>query len=184
MAKDHQRPGSSGKIYDRISADLPINSVVAPAVVDDPLEKGAKLRVIRSLRDDTLAYMHTHGQIDDAQLTAGRLWQRHHESCEIGGARAIDPTKEAVDGGRFKEPDNSRYSAAFNALRDARTALGVDGYQLIQDVLGGRTTLTEAALARGHCSLADRKYVGRRFRECLESLAVLWGFAQRKADFR
>lgn len=172
------------KIYDRLSSDLPINSVVAPAVVDDPLERGAKLRVIRSLRDDTLAYMHSHGQIDDAQLHAGREWQEYHENCEIGGARAIDPTKEAVDGGRFKEPDNSRYSAAFKALYEARKDLGVDGYQLIQDVLGSRTTLTEAAIARGHCSLADRKYVGRRFRECLESLAVLWGYAQRKTDFR
>ena len=176
MAKD--------KIYDRMSADLPINSVVAPAVVDDPLEKGAKLKVMRSLRDDTLAYMHTHGQIDDAQLSAGRLWQRHHEDCEIGGARAIDPTKEAVDGGKFKEPDNSRYSEAFRALREARRVLGIDGYQLIQDVLGSRVTVTEAAISRGHCSMADRKYVGRRFRECLETLAILWGYAQRKANIR
>lgn len=168
---------SKDKIYDRMSEDLPINSVVAPAVVDDPLEKGAKLKVLRSLRDDTLAWLHSRDQIDDAQLCAGRLWQRHHENCEIGGARAIDPTKEAVDGGRFKEPDNSRYSAAFAALRDARKTLGVDGYQLVEDVLCSRTTLTEAALARGHTSIADRKYVGRRFRECLESLAKLWGYA-------
>ncbi len=172
------------KIYDRLTAELPANSVVAPAVVDDPLEPGAKLRVLRSLRDDTLAYMHSHGQIDDAQLQAGRTWQRHYENSEIGGISAIDPRKEAVDGGKMPEPITDQQITAFKALDDARRDLGQHGYDLVRDVLGSRTTLTEAAISRGHCSLADRKYVGRRFRECLESLAILWGYTQRKANFR
>jgi hypothetical protein len=105
------------KIYDRQSRDLPINSKVAEAIVDDPLEAGAKLKVLRSVRDDPLADMHSRRQIDDAMLAAGREWQRYHEDTQIGGISAIDTTKEAVDGGRIPEPITDRQIKAIRAAR-------------------------------------------------------------------
>jgi hypothetical protein len=45
--------------YDRRATDLLRNAQVAPAIVDDPLEPGAKLVVLRSLRHDPLAAMHS-----------------------------------------------------------------------------------------------------------------------------
>jgi hypothetical protein len=60
--------------------------------VDDPLERGAKLTATRNIRNDPLARLHTHHQIDDAQFYAGRAYQRDWEAAERG-AQAIDPTK-------------------------------------------------------------------------------------------
>lgn len=169
MAKD--------KIYDRMTADLPINSVVTPVVVDDPLDRTAKLRVLRSLRDDPLAGMHARQQIDDAQLAAGRLWQRYHEHSEIGGARAIDPTKEAVDGGRFKEPDISRMSKALVEMKKARLELGKFGASLMYDVLARRMSIAEVAKTRMMHRQREVDFLSMRFRECLNTLAKCWGFA-------
>lgn len=167
------------KIYDRLTADLPINSQVAPAIVDDPLEKGAKLRVVRSVRDDPLAGMHARNQIDDAQLAAGRLWQRYHEDSEIGGARAIDFTKEAVDGGRFKEPDITRQSKALAELKRAHAVLQEYGQSIFYDVLVRRMTITQIAASRSITSGRQISSLMERFRSDLDSVGKLWGFITR-----
>lgn len=166
------------KIYDRQSRDLPINSKVAEAVVDDPIELGAKLKVLRSVRDDPLAAMHSRRQIDDAMLAAGREWQRHHENSEIGSVGAIDPTKEAVDGGRFPEPLSERYGKAFAKLGEADRELGPFGSAMVRRVLGSRESLGTVAIALGYTSDREHNYLSHRFRECLETLAKLWGYAQ------
>lgn len=163
------------KIYDRMSADLPTGSQVVPAVVKD--EAGDYIRVLRSVRDDPLAGMLSRGQIDAAQFEAGRLWQQYREDSEIGGAQAIDTTKEAVDGGRFKEPDLTKLSVAIKKLSQAKQNLGDYGASLIEDILGRRMSIAEVAAARSMPRQREIDYIGRRFRECLESLAKLWGFA-------
>jgi hypothetical protein len=142
------------KIYDRMAADLPINSQVAPDVVQD--QAGDYIKVLRTIRDDPLFGMFSRKQIDAAQFEAGRLWQQYREDSEIGGAKAIDTTKEAVDGGRFKEPDIERLSTALKRLKEADDALGAYGASLVYDVLGRRMSINE---------------------KCLESMAKLWGFA-------
>lgn len=168
------------KIYERMTADLPINSQVAPAVVDDPYEPGSKSRVLRSVRDDMLAALAARGQIDQAQYDAGREWQKYHSQSEIGGISAIDPGKEAVDGGRMPEPITDRKIDAFRKLNESRQCLGVDGYELVSSILAHHNSITEAATIRKLGSKDGRAYVGRRFRECLECLAVLWGHAMAK----
>ncbi len=165
------------KVYDRLSADLPINSQVTAVIVDDPVEAGGKLRVLKSVRDDPLAGMHARKQIDDAQFRAGLRWQLFREDSEIGGARAIDTTREAVDGGRFKEPDITKMSHALRQLDKAKLVLGAYGTSLVEDILGRRMSIAEVAAARCMNRETEVKYIGKRFRECLESLAKLWGFA-------
>lgn len=168
------------KIHQRLSQDLPINSKVAKAIVKDPYaQNGESIQVLRSVRDDPLAGMHARQQIDDAQFVAGRRWQAHFEGAEVGLIRAIDPAKEFVDGGNFPDPLPDRKVEAMAALREADKALGWEGRAIVRTVLGDRLTVNEAAHARGARSEAEIKYVGRRFRECLETLAVLWGFAGR-----
>jgi hypothetical protein len=163
------------KIYDRMSADLPTNSQVVPAIVKDG--QGDYIKVLRSVRDDPLAGMLSRGQIDPAQFEAGRLWQQYREDSEIGGAQAIDTTKEAVDGGRFKEPDITKMSKALRELRRASGALGSYGDSLVGDILARHMTLKEVAQARSMSRQRELDYIGGRFRECLETLAKLWGFA-------
>lgn len=52
------------------------------------------------------------------------------------------------------------------------------------DVLGAGLSITQAACSRGLSSEADRKYTGKRFRECLSTLAVRFGYANRDAGAR
>jgi hypothetical protein len=61
------------KIHDRRSRDLPRNAEVAAVEVDDPLalEPGEKIVTLRSIRNDPLARLHSHRQIDEAQYRAG-----------------------------------------------------------------------------------------------------------------
>lgn len=169
------------KIHDRISHDLPINSRVAIAIVDDPYSSvGEKITVVRSVRDDPLAGMLSRGQIDQAQFAAGREWQRYAEDCEIGSIQAIDTTKEAVDGGRMREPITDRQIIAFKAIAESRQALGHEGNRLVFDILALRVTIRQAAESRGRFTQWGWKATGREFRACLEKLADLFGCASKE----
>ena len=167
-------------VHDRTSRDLLRNALVAPVEVDDPYEEGAKIMVLRSTRHDPLAEMQSKGQIDQCDYVAGRHWQAAWENAEIGGVRALDPTREAVDGGRLPELLTDTQRRAVQDLKAAREALGREGHQLICDVLGRGMSVTQAACNRGLSSEADRKYAGKRFRECLSTLAIRFGYANRE----
>jgi hypothetical protein len=166
--------------HDRTSRDLLRNAQVAPVEVDDPYEEGAKIVVLRSTRHDPLAEMVSKGQIDQCDYVAGRHWQAAWENAEIGSVRAVDPTREAVDGGGLPELLTDSQRRAVQDLKAAREALGREGHQLICDVLGRGMSITQAACNRGLSSEADRKYAGKRFRECLSTLAIRFGYANRE----
>lgn len=150
----------------------------APIEVDNPHNPNQKTVVFRLIRDDPLAGMHARGQIDEALLAAGRAWQRHHEASEVGSISAIDPAREAVDGGRIREPITDRQIQSFKQLAKAKQLLGDYGHSVVYEVLAQRRCLKEVAERRGMTREIEVNYIGRRFRECLESLAVLWGFAK------
>jgi hypothetical protein len=170
------------KVHDRMATDLTRNAMVAPAVVDDPYSTiaGEKIRVTRSLRDDTLAWMYSRSFIDTAEFSAGRKWEQYVHWAEIGGVRAIDPTKEAVDGKRLPEPITDRQIEAMQQLRMAEGVLGMEGASLVRDILTHQLTITMAAARRYLLTEQERKYLGRRFRECLDTLAEHWGLATKK----
>lgn len=175
---EHKAREKKNAVLAALTADLPINSAVAITTVDDPLSvTGGKLDAVRSVRDDPLAGMHARRQIDDAQFAAGRLWQRYHEMSEIGPIQAIDPGKEAVDGGKMREPITDRQREAFKALDEARGALSATAWSLVSDVLGKRVGIRQAAEARGRFTSYGWKQTGAEFRDALEVLAVLWGLA-------
>jgi hypothetical protein len=152
---------------------------VVPVEVDDPHEEGARIVVLRSTRHDPLAEMKSKGQIDECDYVAGRHWQAAWENAEIGGVRAMDPAREAVDGGRHWEVLTNTQRRAMQDIKAARGALGQEGHQLICDVLGRGMSITQAACSRGLLSETDRKYAGKRFRECLSTLAIRFGYANR-----
>src|ERR1700721_473700 len=93
------------KIHDRRAQDLPLNAQVAAVEIDDPmaLEPGEKIVALRSIRNDPLGRLHSHHQIDEAQFRGGRAFQDDWEKAERG-PRAVDPTREYVDGGQAREP--------------------------------------------------------------------------------
>lgn len=146
------------------------------AEVDNPLNAAQKLIVFRSIRDP-LASLHASQSIDEAQYQAGRHWQRAYELSEVGGARAIDPTKEAVDGGRMPEMLTDAQLRAFKDLGQARGVLGMVGERIVTQVLGERLSIAKVADRWGFSTERDRRYIGMRFNECLEQLAKLWNYA-------
>lgn len=174
---------SSTAPHDRRATDLPFNAKVATAVADDPYEPGAKLTVLRSLRDDPLAAIHNAKQIDQAQFVAGRHWQRAFELTEVGGVRAVDLTRERVDGGAIPQPTLSDVQIrAFGDLKRATAALGLEGESLVKDFLGRSLTLRDIAARRGANSERERGYIGWRLRECLDTLALEFGYAGKRGS--
>src|SRR6201999_1887157 len=171
-------PYDPAKVHDRRSNDLPRNAEVASAEVDDPmgLEPGDKIVTLRSLRNDPLARLHSRRQIDEAQYQGGRAFQNDWEKAERG-PQAIDPSREYVDGGQFREPITERQRKAVLRLNRVERELGADGSALVHEVLITGMTMEQIGWQRGLPGQRWIDYFARRFRECLDRLALLYGFA-------
>ncbi len=166
-------------VHDRRSTDLLINARVASRTVDDPLELGGKLNVLVSVRDDPLAQLYARRFIDDAQFMAGRKWQELYELAESGAMRS--GLSEFVDGrGTDGLGIDSRLDA-FVELLNCHDMLGKQGEALVRSVLGHGKFIIEVAADLGLNSQRDIDYLGRRLRECLESIAEVFGFSGSKA---
>lgn len=169
-------------VHDRKSTDRQANRQYAVMEVDDPYAPGEKIAVLRQLRHDQLAWYHTHGQIDEAQYLAGRAYQRDYEAAERG-ARAIDPTREHVDGGPGIDPLPVTQIAARNKLVAIESILGRYLVRIVQAVLIHGAEIKSLARTQ---SKADRALVGRMFRMGLELLAVEYKISgknyQRRAE--
>ena len=168
----------SAKVHDRRSQNLPRNAEVAAVEVDDPLglEPGDKIVTLRSIRNDPLARLHSHHQIDEAQYRGGRAFQNDWERAERG-PRAVDPTREYVDGGQAREPITEGQRKAVLRLNRAERDLGADGSALVHEVLILGMTMEQIGQRRGLCSQRWKDYFARRFCECLDRLALIYGFS-------
>jgi len=166
------------KIHDRRSRDLPHNAEVAEVEVDDPLalEPGEKIVTLRSIRNDPLGRLHSHRQIDEAQYQGGRAFQSDWERAERG-PRAVDPTRDYVDGGQMREPITEGQRKAVLRLNRAERELGADGSVLVHEVLILGMTMEQIGQRRGVRGQRWIDYFARRFRECLDRLAMIYGFA-------
>jgi hypothetical protein len=178
--------------HDRRATDLLRNAQVVSVVVEDPgelvhlgggkmgrAEAGGKINVVRSLRHDPLAAMH--GQkinpLNEAQYLAGRHWQRNRELTEIGGARAIDFTREAVDGGGPMEARiTDEKIRASKQMKVATALLGQEGEALMNSFLDDCLGIKEISLKWGRRTERERLYIGQRVRECLTTLAICFGY--------
>ena len=178
-AKRYQ-PFNPNKVHDRRSNDLLRNAEVAAIEVDCPIEQnGATLVVMRSIRNDPLAALHSRRQIDEAQYQGGRAFQFDFETAERG-PQAIDPSKEYVDGGRAPEPITEAQRKAVVRLNRVHRILGEQGSAIAHDVLILNMTLDRVSAKREMNTELAKKYLGRRFRECLDSLALVYGFAMER----
>jgi hypothetical protein len=173
-----KKPYDPAKAHDRRSRDLLRNAEVATVEVDDPLalELGDKIVALRSIRNDPLGRMHSRRQIDEAQYQGGRAFQHDWERAERG-PRAVDPTSEYVDGGQMREPITEGQRKAVLRLNRAQRELGADGSALVHDILVQGLTMEQVGQRRGLHSQRWNDYFSRRFQECLDRLALIYGFA-------
>jgi hypothetical protein len=105
-----------------------------------------------------------------------RAFQSDWEKAERG-PRAVDPTREYVDGGQSREPITEGQRKAVLRLNRAERELGADGSALVHDVLVQGLTMEQIGQRRGLCTKRWSDYFSRRLRECLDRLALLYGFA-------
>ena len=166
------------KVYDRRSRDLPLNAEVAEVEVDDPLglDFGEKIVALRSIRNDPLGRLHSHHQIDEAQYRGGRAFQNDWERAERG-PQAVDPTREYVDGTGGREPVTESQRQAVLRLNRIERELGTDGAALVHDVLVLGLTMEQVGQRRAVSSQRWNDYFSKRLQECLDRLALIYGFA-------
>lgn len=157
---------------------MPRNAEVASVEIDNPLalEPGEKIVALRSTRNDPLGRLHSHHQIDEAQYQGGRAFQSDWEKAERG-PRAVDPTREYVDGGQRREPITESQRKAVLRLNRAERELGADGSALVHEVLIQGMTMEQFGQRRGLSTQRSKDYFSRRLRECLDRLALIYGFA-------
>lgn len=157
---------------------MPRNADVAAVEVDDPLglEPGDKIVTLRSLRNDPLGKLHSHRLIDEAQFQGGRAFQDDWENAERG-PQAVDPGREYVYGGQFREPITEGQRKAVLRLNRVERELGADGSALVHEVLILGATMEQINQRRGLRGQRWLDYFARRLRECLDRLALIYGFA-------
>jgi hypothetical protein len=166
------------EIHDRRSREVPFNAELAEVEVDNPLalDPGEKIMAIRSIRGDPLGRLHAHHQIDEAQYRGGRAFQNDWERAERG-PQAVDTTREYVDGTGTREPVTESQRQAVLRLNRVERELGTDGAALVHDVLVLGLTMDQIGQRRAVRTQRWNDYFARRFRECLDRLALIYGFA-------
>ncbi len=161
--------------------------------VEDPYEGGAQIVVAQVLRDDPLGRLHARDQLrsirereDDSKMgrdtglaryEAAREMQTYYERAEIGNVKAMDTTKEPVDGGGIPDPFTDSKLKAMKKIAVIERVLGIEGSALLRDVLIRRMFLNQCALLRGITNDRGMRYLNRRFRETLELLAKELNYA-------
>ena len=171
-------PATHGpQVHDRRARDVNRGSAahIVEAEVDDPYEPGAKISAVRSVRDDPLADHLARGHIDEAQFLAGREFQKHFQMAERG-PRAMQ-IAEAVDGSPPRETLTDEQLKAGKWLARCYRELGKDGSILVHDMLVHNRTSRQMAYARGMVGHDWEKYFSRRLWECLDTLAIVFGFS-------
>jgi hypothetical protein len=159
-------------VSDRTVTEKPFNARLTRRVVSDPYD-GTPITVTASLRDDPLARL-GRNQLAPHLYNAGLELQRLFEAAEIAGVKAMDFTREPVDGGtHIREPYSDRHRKAADDIADIKGRLTRDEFSILKLVLAERLFLSQIAAHRG--------WKGRKaaavFKAALDSLSSILGFS-------
>jgi hypothetical protein len=158
-----------------------LQSQLVAADVDDPYEKGAKLRVMRNLREHPLHMLAHKGVITDAQKYAGEIFRAKYERAVIGASIAIDYSKDRVDGGPTPEPLSETQQRAVEWLNDVARypSIGKIGFAILTQICGEGHGIAETAQKwrSTHVQAGPRGegYISSRLVECLDGLLDYMG---------
>jgi hypothetical protein len=171
-------PSITAAIHARLATEIPEQAEVSQVVLDDPLERGAKIYGYVNTKGDPLRMMHCRGQLDDAKFAAGRRWQHLYEEAEIGSIKGADTTKEPVDGGGWApELMTDRRKKAVLALIKCKKIVGREGDHLLRQVLVFNKTITAAGEYYGIFSEWKLGRLADLFKHSLELLAKEFKYA-------
>lgn len=178
MPKPRRRSGRKRQ------AAVTLPPVLTVIEVDNPLYSRAhdgdrtnprRITVAYNSRESYVGFLHAKEAITDAEKMAGDRIRKAFEAMGGSGARAMDYSRVFVDGGNIPEPIGAAQLEAGRVLKFAAMALGPQGYELTLALAGMCKWPEEMAQTR-----RKREYIGQRFRECLETLAVHWGYQRSK----
>src|SRR6516164_1159364 len=137
--------------------------------------------VIVNLREDPIGRMHARRQVDEAQYSAARAYQRLYDTATIGNLSPADPSRIRVDGGKAPDPISAARMAAATRLRSVEGTLkdwhGFAGLSLTRCVLTGGKSMEKTARDFGASTERDVRWWGQLLRRCLDVLAKALGFA-------
>ena len=181
MAKPRaRRKEPTTPTYDHRIDFKPFNGATTDTMVDNPYQEGQKITVSASLRDDPLRRLLIYNSIDQAQYAAGRHLQGLFEAAELGAIKAMDTTKEPVDGHTLPDMLSERQERAIRTLRWLRGRIDANSLSLLRDVLANRMYIYQAALARGYSGRSGIAKVTVWFRDSLEEAVEELGFGSRR----
>ena len=156
------KPGYEGKME------------IRPATCESVYNKGEFESVVKNIHEGPIAYMHSHGHIDDAQRMAGEWFRATYERTRMG-SMAVDPSHEPVDTSGRVDPIPDRAIAAIEELTKVRSELGRTGYSVVELVCGQGWHLADVASMVGR----NKRQLGFILRSGLDDLAEMRGYATR-----
>jgi hypothetical protein len=154
-------------------------ATLVPVEVPDPYEPGATVIAFKNAKGDPLERLRQQSDIDEAQYQAGKAYERDMELAEIGNVKAVDPTKEAVDGGRLPEAVTEPQRKAMERLREAARVMGLFAESVVRGVLERNVSPAQLAIARGFSTRREQLHYGWIFRRALEELTLVYQTAGR-----
>ena len=144
--------------------------------VDDPYEPGAKITAAVNVRHDVVLWMLNRKEIDLAEYAAGEKFRSLMEKAGMTGAKAVDFSREPVDGrGAQKDMAVPALEAA-KELAMAHAEIGADAYKVLWLVVGLNSP---EWMQDDKVNWRKRKVARAGVKNSLNSLAKLWGFAGR-----
>lgn len=164
---------------DRRATESHRQASLVPVEVPDPYEPGATIIAFKDAKADPLQRLKDQQDIDEAQYQAGKAYERDLELAEVGNVKAIDPTREAVDGGRLPEPVSETKRKADMRLNEAGRLMGQFAECVVRGVLRSNVTPAQLAVARGFATRREQLQYGWVFRRALEELAMFYGLVMR-----
>lgn len=129
-------------------------------------------------KESAISVLASKGAIDECQAEAAVKFRRLFEAMGGKGARAIDYSREFVDGGRFPDPIGDAQIDAGKKLAAAYDALvqehGVYGWKIVSYVCGEGRSIHELADTR-----RQRDTMTDNLRSYLDCLAAHWRLSTR-----
>ena len=121
-------------------------------------------------RESYVGWLLARDQINRAEYEAAGKIREAFEAMGGAGARAMDYSKEWVDGGMMPDPITDAQLNAGRTLKQCAAWLGPAGHDLTIKLAGQCLWPKDMAPDRN-----GQLYVGKRFRECLSTLAHHFG---------
>lgn len=147
--------------------------ILGERTVDDPFERGARMRAIVNLRSNAIEMLHARGTIDETQYNAAAWFQWRYERASVGSVRSIDFTCEPVDGGCPQDSFSEARLKASREIGNALQAVGRRSAALLVNVVGLGGSLdgeVRSRVAQRGSYDGVRKYVIGRLCEALDDL--------------